>query len=370
MFLLKDITNKAGVVKMNRKIMKLSLAAFVLMSFLATGCNPMSSFPQYEGDLSAQSFLKYISNPVVQRGVPGTYDDISASGPTIIALPGQYRMYYSALHSDTTKPDGYRTIGTATSNDGLAWTKNNAPVIEEGNATDFDSNGVMDPTAILDSDGVYKIWYLGLSNAGFEFGLATSADGVVFEKKGSVFQQTGGDIDAHGIFKPSVVKVNQKYFMAYQATDLSNVTRILLASSDDGVAWTRIAQPMLEVSQTNIYENMEVTAPSLLVVTSPEGRTLLHLYYAGLGLDTNGLYIGPNIMLAGLVVGSDYSLNSGWVRHVGNPILMYGSWPCVILTTDLASNNNAFMYYTEVQTQVSNGINIATSVPLPNPPTN
>lgn len=57
-------------------------------------------------------------NPVMNIGPPGSIDAIQTDGMTIVQTAGTFKMWYGAYN-------GLHTIGTATSPDGITWTKTN-----------------------------------------------------------------------------------------------------------------------------------------------------------------------------------------------------------------------------------------------------
>lgn len=94
-----------------------------------------------------------------------------------------YKMWYSGLGDvDLTKilTDCKYRINYAGSQDGVTWTKNKVPVLEDY-AGKFDSNGMIQPVVIKDLMGsvdTYKLWYLGGTpgnQASLKPGLAYSA---------------------------------------------------------------------------------------------------------------------------------------------------------------------------------------------------
>ena len=129
------------------------------------------------------------SDPVLNPGPSGDWDEIQVSAPNVLKTESGYLMYYDALGKG-----GNSMIGMATSSDGVHWQKHNDsstadapfaesdPVLMPGE-DGWDSKRVMDPNVVQTSDGLEMI-YLATSGARkfgpgeFSFGAATSPDGI------------------------------------------------------------------------------------------------------------------------------------------------------------------------------------------------
>eukprot|EP00854_Cymbomonas_tetramitiformis_P009893 gene9893-11718_t len=148
---------------------------------------------------------------VLEAGAPGSFDASGLSNPNVVRLTtsevriplwhlrfppceedelltmigglleqgGGYRMFYEALDED-----GVRSIGAATSKDGLSWKKVDGPVFspsEEDGA--WDSKGVGSPCLVPMAEGKYRLYYAGASSADSAFtgiGLARTSGSDAF----------------------------------------------------------------------------------------------------------------------------------------------------------------------------------------------
>jgi predicted GH43/DUF377 family glycosyl hydrolase len=80
--------------------------------------------------------------------------------PRVIKNQSGYTMVYCA-HDQS----GNIRIGHATSSDGIAWTKNDNPILEAGAGNDWDSLGI-GPDAIVEDDSNFKLWFIGADSLG------------------------------------------------------------------------------------------------------------------------------------------------------------------------------------------------------------
>ncbi|MCS6888312.1 MAG: hypothetical protein NZQ09_08890, partial [Chloroflexus sp.] len=108
-----------------------------------------------------------------------------------------YRMWYSGFDSG-----GVRRIGLALSPDGITWTRVVGPgpsgsVLGPGPAGNFDSANVSFPSVIRTATG-YLMWYTGGNGSTFAIGLASSPDGVTWTR-------IPGPLAGNAVLRPSGV---------------------------------------------------------------------------------------------------------------------------------------------------------------------
>ncbi len=189
-----------------------------------------------------------MKNPVAPGGGDTAFD-MNMWTPRVLADSGGYRMYYMASNSS-----GVFTIGLATSADGTAWTKYAYnPLLTNGPTGSWDETGAL-THSVLRVDSLYYMWYSGASKTGHTaFGLATSADGVHWTKYpgNPVFQQDTSAWEAGEIGGPAVVRVGNTFYMYYLGASDAVCCHgsAGMAYSSDGIHWTRSASnPVLTPS--------------------------------------------------------------------------------------------------------------------------
>ncbi|NOX60689.1 MAG: hypothetical protein GXP42_01875 [Chloroflexi bacterium] len=166
----------------------------------------------------------------------GTWDRNAVGDPSVIRDGnGQYWMYYEGVNVGM---DGVQVqIGVVTSTNGINWTRVlTEPVLTPGDAGAWDGLWVLDPAVML-KDGVFKMWYTGRTNDGRRsIGYATSDDGVHWTKDTAhnpVLSPEDGQWDEGSIGNHAVL-YDGKYKMWYSSNG-----QIGYATSPDGVAWTK-----------------------------------------------------------------------------------------------------------------------------------
>ncbi|MCG8351239.1 MAG: hypothetical protein MI924_25995, partial [Chloroflexales bacterium] len=117
-----------------------------------------------------------------------------------------YRMWYTGVDSS-----GGRRIGYATSPNGVDWTRvvgtaGLGSVLGNGPSGRFDSNGASFPTVVRNGD-TFEMWYIGYDGSIFSAGMASSTDGMNWTRlngpltKSSVLRPTGQE----GTFDQDIV---------------------------------------------------------------------------------------------------------------------------------------------------------------------
>lgn len=276
---------------MNKRLVLPAQAA--LACLLLTGCGHYADFtlpaPPSGPDVRFQWEVR--PQPVITAGAAGEWDSSDVLNPTVIYFRGQFLNLYSGFDGKTWhtglafSPDGltwsktgklfspnpaswegsyiaangtaladgpqlwywYQAgspprIGLARSADGYQWTKMNAPVLGLGPAGSWDERGVADPYVVRAGGALY-MFYLGMDRARRQrLGVARSQDGLHWTKlRSNPILEVGeqGSFDENGLGEPAVWASNGWYWMLYTGRDRTEVRRIGMAQSRDGVHWDR-----------------------------------------------------------------------------------------------------------------------------------
>ena len=268
---------------------------------------------------TGSGWTKY-PGPVLGLGAAGTWDDAGTMNPSVIKDGDTYKMWYTGY--DGSK----RRIGYAISADGISWGKPGLiPVLDVGSAGTWDSVSVSAPWVIKDGS-TYMMWYVGSDGVKDRIGLATSGDGLAWNKKGYVLSPgAAGQPDDAGVNHPTVIKEGglgphgSSYVMWYGADD-GTYTTICMAYSGDGKAWSKydenldgVTDFVLNTGSPGSWDDQWASEPSVL-----KSGGVYFMWYTGWdGLTGAGHHR----------VGLAYSATDGkhWVRYSGNPVLPVGS---------------------------------------------
>jgi len=202
---------------------------------------PPLSFAKHPGSATGRA--------VLDVGGPGAFDAKWTTCPTILGdVAGVYRMWYSANYNAA---DGLGGIGLATSKDGLVWSRQNGgkPVLSFGADGAFDDAQILGPEVLRDGSR-YLMWYTGDNGEKdatgifhYQIGLATSEDGIAWTRandgKPVLANGPAGSFDEVQAATPSILREGDGYRMWYAAWAPKTNHTICVACSSDGVTWQR-----------------------------------------------------------------------------------------------------------------------------------
>jgi predicted GH43/DUF377 family glycosyl hydrolase len=114
------------------------------------------------------------SAPVLGPGPAGAFDHGGVQWPWVVRVGDRWAMYYAGFDAPQ---GGTGSIGVAFSDDGVTWTRNDAPVLV---ATERWEGRSVDRPRVVATPGGYVLLYAGRRLT--DRGLATSTDGLTWAK--------------------------------------------------------------------------------------------------------------------------------------------------------------------------------------------
>jgi hypothetical protein len=143
----------------------------------------------------------------------GSFDTFSVGYPSVIVDGNQYRMWFSGFDGETF------AIGSATSSDGVAWSRASAPVLTAGSPGDFDNAAVAQPRAIQ-HNAQTLLWYGGYDTSQtdpgpWRIGLAVADGGGNVARRGVALDLSPSGTDAFSARDPSVARRPDGWLMVY-----------------------------------------------------------------------------------------------------------------------------------------------------------
>jgi predicted GH43/DUF377 family glycosyl hydrolase len=153
------------------------------------------------------------------------------------------------------------------------WSARETPVLMPG---DWDSQDVLNPSVVR-RDGLYYNFYSGFDGRAWHTGLATSPDGVAWQKQGRVLSPDPhtwerGYIAANG----SALVVNGQFFYWYQAGP-KDAPAIALAHSSDGRTWRKGVAAVVPQGPRGSWDERATADPYVLRL----GDGYFYMYYLG-----------------------------------------------------------------------------------------
>lgn len=215
-------------------------------------------------------------------------------GPGAISLvDDEYVMLYPGIPNRNATPGTTRAIGYAASRNGLDFFRQaEQPIIDPFSVPTVEpGTGILDPGNIVqEDDGTLVLYYStrgdgGRLNSG-TIGRATASDPAgpwTFDEEPIIMPGGPGEWDQLATVNPHVVKTADGYLMWYDGNmgdlDVKPTRHIGLATSDDGISWTKyddpetteppfhVSDPVLRLSpEEDAWDSFRVYEPSVIPV--------------------------------------------------------------------------------------------------------
>ncbi|MFN2228016.1 MAG: hypothetical protein ACK2UY_16965, partial [Anaerolineae bacterium] len=195
----------------------------------------------------------------------------------VVYHDGQFHMFYNNLLDF---PPTQITIGYATSADGLTWTRvTDATILDPGDVP-FADNVVRAGSALVEEDGTWVLYFDTMAAQAEQapysvIGRATapSPAGPWTAGPAPVLAPDAEGWDAYAVQRPCVVRTGDGYAMYYQAFAARTAAPVFaLATSADGITWTKHGTPVFEGSAVTWGKHISITYP--YVVRNDDGWLL------------------------------------------------------------------------------------------------
>jgi hypothetical protein len=270
-----------------------SLAAVLLLAACSSGpttSERASVSPSAAPSLPATPGLEVRlvgSDPVLEATV---LEGKSAALPgAFVIVDGTYHAFLVGFGAERGDQRPYH----ATSPDGVTWTVADAdPLAELG--LELFPPGTIPTSVLVEADGGWTMYLWGVTDpSGFRSSIwratATDPAGPWVAGPDPVLRGDPEGWDSLGVDFPSVVRTDDGYLMAFVGADLAdrNTAHIGVATSPDGIAWTKHDGPVISPGLCGDFDDRSVTQPRLF--RTAEGYILL---YSGNGLTRNDAAIG------------------------------------------------------------------------------
>ncbi len=335
----------------------LYLSVMMLVMFCASGI----VFAQTE-------LTPYQGNPVLGFGSPGSWDAGWVAFGRTLLHNGTYYTFYAGSPDLMTTPEA---IGYATSSDGISFTKYaNNPVIS-GDSTGFDAYFVSEPVPLFENN-TWVLYYnarpappgepgpaIGRATAPDPSGPWTRGENPVLEKGNA------GEWDAEFVMPNSVIHTDTGYIMYYSASigppSQGAPAMVGMATSEDGITWTKYndpattdppyadSDPVLTLGATGSWD-----AGFAWECTVWQSSNGWEMYYSGTPSDFSTEQIGYATSTDGI----------HWDKYENNPILgpdesWNGLW--VLASSTILIDSTYYLYYTGFDGFTSAQIGLATT---------
>lgn len=148
---------------------------------------------------------------------PEGWDSYALWAPSVVRTDAGYFMYYSGLGPP---PHWDRAIGLAISADGLTWTRHGDPVLAASEESDvWDSKRIEQSVVTTSPDGFVMVYRADHGSGNFSgirtaFGLATSTDGIVWQRvQTDPVLQPGDEAAWSALWSAGLAYANGAYYL-------------------------------------------------------------------------------------------------------------------------------------------------------------
>jgi predicted GH43/DUF377 family glycosyl hydrolase len=164
----------------------------------------------------------------IDAGLSGDSDRYGVESPSVVRTPGGYVMAYGGFDGEATR------LHMATSNDGMAWSSQGT-IMQRGAP---DALGASHPCLVRTESGWWLFFsaYDGSQDSRRAVILAAVSDsGASWDRVGAVLDP---EADELATSHPCVIVIARTFYMFY-ASDHGDRVEIAMASSQDGLEWNR-----------------------------------------------------------------------------------------------------------------------------------
>jgi hypothetical protein len=235
------------------------------------------------------------SQPVLQLGATGTFDDCGMMPSSVVEHDGVHYLYYIGWNVRNTVPY-HNSVGLAISEDG----GNRYRRLFEGPVMDRTAEEpyFCATTCVRIENGIWRNWYLsctgwnqvdGVAEPRYHLKYAESRDGIHWERLGRIAIDYADDAEG-GIVRASVRKDGNTWQMWYSyrhqsgyRQDAAASYRIGYAESPDGITWYRMdAKAGIDIAAAG-WDSFMVAYPEVVTV-----KDRLYMFYNGNGFGASG----------------------------------------------------------------------------------
>jgi predicted GH43/DUF377 family glycosyl hydrolase len=208
----------------------------------------------------------------IDAGFAGDSDRYGVESPCVVPTPGGYLMAYGGFDGEATR------LHMATSGDGQTWTAQGT-IMQRGPQ---DALAASHPCLVQTEAGwwLYFTGYDGASDSRHAAILAAvSPSGASWDRVGAVLEPGDGELATS---HPCVLVIARTFYMFY-ASDDGERAAIAMATSADGVSWDRHGTTLVAVDGGPDAAGVHTPC----AVRLRDGS--LRMWYAGLAADDTGL---------------------------------------------------------------------------------
>jgi predicted GH43/DUF377 family glycosyl hydrolase len=254
---------------LNRAAQTASVSALILIVLAAVAA--VSLTPPFG------KWTRMAPDPLLSPAGDG-FESAGTFNPAVIKKDKKFVMLYRAQDRK-----GTSSLGYATSDDGIHFTRRSEPVMVSETAYEK-GGGVEDPRLQKIGD-TYYLTYTGYNNEdataadkkNAQLCLATSTDLIHWQRRGVIIPSFKGKWNVKWTKSGAIVpeKINGKYWMYYLADAQGKDTQMGVAYSEDLLHWTEPLDHPVLASRPGTFDS-QVVEPGPPPIITPEGIFLIY----------------------------------------------------------------------------------------------
>jgi predicted GH43/DUF377 family glycosyl hydrolase len=191
-------------------------------------------------------FTLYSKAPIIKIGKSGTWDDRYTDPGAALYYDGMFHMFRNGFRGFPAESQ----VGYVTSPDGYTWTKHGDEPVFKTVDVPYAKLAMYASSALVEDDGTWVIYFYTWNEKNPPFtgviGRATAPSPTgpwVADDEPILTPGTSGEWDEQHILAPHVLRTADGYVMYYSGRDSAKAQRIGMATSPDGVHWTKYNDP-------------------------------------------------------------------------------------------------------------------------------
>lgn len=236
-------------------------------------------------------FKVFGDSPVLDHGKAGSWNAVYTDPGAVLYHDGLFHMFYNGFNGWPAPVQ----IGYATSPDGLHWTKQGDDPVLKTAQVDYAGVAALASSAIVLDDGSWALYFYTWENYGAlldgkgRIGRATAPKPTgpwTVDKKPVLEVGSAGAWDEQRVDAPSVLRAEKGFVMYYAGINTSGTQSIGMATSPDGLTWTKYndpattdtqfaeSDPVFQKGEANAWDASRVHQPR--VDKTPDGWVMLY----------------------------------------------------------------------------------------------
>ena len=331
------------------------LVRYLLVAALVAVIAPLTNHVQAQSTSANPGFTVYGDSPVLHRGPDGSWNETYTDPGAVFYYNGLFHMFYNGFNGWPASVQ----IGYATSPDGYTWTKQGQDPVLKTDQVSYAKVAALASSALVTADGTWVLYMYtwdernSFLSASGRIARATATNPMgpwTVDPTPILEPGSAGEWDDLRVDAPSVVKTDNGYTMYYAGTNQAGDSMIGMATSTDGVHWTKYKDATLtdsafaesapvfqSAADHTAWDGTRVHQPR--VEHTPDGWVMVY---------RSVVFGNPSTIALGVALSAD---SIHWTRSKLNPIVeapkvfaKAGFW-----YTALAYHDNTYFLYIEAQ---------------------